>query len=387
MNTPPPQHPPAGPGHSWPPPSPPPVWGPPPAYGHPPALNGFALASLLVGLLCFPPLGIVFGVVALVQIMRKGERGRALAVVGLVVSLLTTAVLVTGVTRYAEHFTGALGAEPYPEQVEGELTGMDELRAGDCFNVPGGDLLDDSRFTYRVGCDEVHDAEVTSAVTLGPGGFPGRGKLKGSAAETCWKAQDAYAMDTWALPEYAEMFYFTPSAESWQGGDRRLLCLIGTSTEEHRGSLRKDVGMLTGDQVTLLGALNATDQALGRVPDRDVDEALPEYRTWARQVDEALAAQERILQGPAAREGTGPAAGAQLKAVGAARKEWQRAARATRPADFQRAWDAALAAQSVDAEKTLRGAYGLSTRVPEWLRPGPDGTGAGSGRGPSHESV
>ncbi|MGE7385501.1 DUF4190 domain-containing protein [Streptomyces sp. NPDC004126] len=385
MTTPPPQHPPAGPGHSWPPP--PPVWGPPPAYGHPPALNGFALASLLVGLLCFPPLGIVFAVVALVQIARKGERGRALAVAGLVVSLLMTAVLVTGVTRYAEHFAGALGGGRYAEQVEGQLTGMDELRAGDCFNVPGGDLLDEARFTYRIGCDRVHDAEVTAATVIGQSSYPSKGWLKENATDACWKAQDAYAMDSWALPGYAEMFYFTPSPDSWQNGDRRLLCLIGTSTQEHKGSLRKDAGMLTPDQVTLLGALNTVDQALGRVPDRELDEALPEHQKWARGVDEALAAQERMLQGVTSRQGTGPAAGARLREVAAARKEWQRAARAARPGDFQRAWDAALAALSVDTEKALRGSYGLSTQVPEWLLPGPDSSGAGSGRGPSSESV
>ncbi|RST06096.1 DUF4190 domain-containing protein [Streptomyces sp. WAC07149] len=388
MTTPPPQHPPAGPGHSWPPPSPPPVWGPPPsAYGHPPALNGFALASLLVGLLCFPPLGIVFAVVALVQIARKGERGRALAVAGLVVSLLTTAVLVTGVTRYAEHFTGAPGRARYAEQVEGQLTGMDELRVGDCFNVPGGDLLDETRFTYRIGCDRVHDAEVTAATAIGQNPYPGKGWLEETATNTCWKAQDAYAMDSWALPGYAEMFYFTPSPDSWQNGDRRLLCLIGTSTEEHKGSLRKDAGMLTPDQVTLLGALNTVDQALGRVPDRELDQALPEHQKWARSVDEALAAEERMLQGVTSRQGTGPAAAARLREVAAARKEWQRAARAARPGDFQRAWDAALSALSVDTEKALRGSYGLSTRVPEWLQPGPDGPGTGPGRGPSAESA
>ncbi|MEU9034415.1 DUF4190 domain-containing protein [Streptomyces sp. NPDC048352] len=386
MSTPPPQQPAAGPGHSWPPPSPPPGWGPP-GTGHPPALNGFALASLLVGLLCFPPLGIVFAVVALVQIARKRERGRALAVVGLVVSVLMTGVFAAGAARYAGAFLGRLDGPRATERVEGRLTAMDDLRPGDCFNVPGGDLLDEARFTYRVGCDQVHDAEVTSTTLLGPGGFPAPGKLKETATDTCWKAQDAYAMDTWALPAYAEMFYFSPSEESWQSGDRRLLCLIGTSTQEHRGSLRKDAGMLTPDQVALLGALNAADQALGRAPGRDVGEALSEHRTWAREVDEALAAEERTLQGASSREGAGASVRAQLGEVAAARKEWQRASRAVRPADFQRAWDAALAALTVDTEKALRGAYGLSTTVPEWLSSGPGGPGAGAGRGPSAESV
>ncbi|MFF4577410.1 DUF4190 domain-containing protein [Streptomyces sp. NPDC001389] len=377
MSTPQPPRP-AGPGPSWPPPSPQPGWGPGPGPAGPPALNGFALASLLVGLLCFPPLGVVFGLVALVQIRRGRERGRALAVAGLAVSLVTTSVMVYGLTSYARPFLERLGPGPAPEAVEGQLTDMDRLRAGDCFNVPGGDLLDETPFTYRIDCARVHDAEVTSATVLGPGGFPGASKLKDTATEACWKAQDAYAMDTWALPDYAEMYYFAPTRDSWRAGDRRLLCVIGTSGHDHTGSLRKDAGMLTPEQVSLLTALNAADGALGGAPERELDEALPEYRSWAREVDEALAAQERVLRDAVSAH---PEAGARLKELAAARAEWQRAARAVRPADFRQAWDAAEGALTVEGEKALRGAYGLSTRVPEWREEDRAGAGAGPSSG------
>ncbi|MFH7598389.1 DUF4190 domain-containing protein [Streptomyces racemochromogenes] len=380
MSTPPPQPPrPAGPGPSWPPPQQP-GWGPPPGPAGPPALNGFALASLLVGLLCFPPLGVVFGLVALVQIRRRRERGRALAVVGLAVSLTTSAVLLYGVAGYARPFLERLASRPEPERVEGQLTDMGLLRAGDCFNVPGGDLLDETPFTYRTDCAQVHDAEVTSATTLGPGPFPGASKLKDTATEACWKAQDAYAMDTWALPDYAEMYYFAPTREAWRAGDRRLTCVIGTSGQEHKGSLRKDAGMLTADQVSLLTALNGADGALGRAPERELDEALPEYRAWAREVDGALAAEERMLGEAVAAH---PEAGARLKELAVARGAWQRAARAVRPADFERAREEAEGALTTGTEKALRGAYGLATRVPEWLEESP----SGPGRGPSSDAA
>ncbi|MCX5194614.1 DUF4190 domain-containing protein [Streptomyces sp. NBC_00249] len=384
MSTPAPQQPPAGPGHQWPPP-----WGAPvPVRPHPPALNGFALASLLVGLLCLPPLGIVFGGVALVQIARKRERGKVLALVGLAVSVVMTGLLVFGVGRYGDEVLDGFGPSAGPETAEGELTDVSELRAGDCFNVPAGDLLAERPLLFRIGCDQVHDAEVTASSLLGQGAFPGAAPLRRTAEDACWKAQDAYAMDTWALPRYAGMYYFAPTRESWRReGDRRLLCLIGTADEEHTGSLRKDVSRLTGDQVALLGVLNAADQALGRMPYEEVDEALTEYRTWAREVDTALGAEARMLQGAKGRPDVGAAAGAQLKEIEAARKEWQKASRAARPDDFQRAWDAALAATSVRTEKALRGAYGLSTTVPEWLEGPLPGPGGGPGRGPSSESI
>ncbi|MFI1455153.1 DUF4190 domain-containing protein [Streptomyces roseus] len=355
---------------------PPPSWPPPPApqADAEPALNGLALASLLVGLVCLPPLGIVFGIVALVQIARKGERGKALAITGLAVSLAMTALLGLVTARAAEGLFGRLEAAPRFEEAEGELTAMDEMRRGDCFNVPGGDLLAERPFIYKTPCAEPHEGEVTSSTRLAHGSFPGTSELRRFAVDACWKAQDAYAMDTWALPSYAEMFYFVPSRESWSGGDRRLLCVIGTAEQEHRGSLRKDSRMLTPEQVAFLRVMNETDLALGGQPDGEIDEELPRYREWAGAVDRSLAVEAGLLDGVRERPELAGPAGAQLKEVETARAGWQRAARATKPAEFQAAWDEASAALSVETEKALRGAYGLATTVPEWLAGQSDGS-------------
>ncbi|WP_371617728.1 DUF4190 domain-containing protein [Streptomyces sp. NBC_00454] len=387
MSTPPPPH-------HWPAPPPPPPYG----YG-PPALNGFALASLLVGLLCFPPLGIVFGIVALVQIAKKGERGKVLAVCGLAVSVAMTLVVVLVAERVVSPLFDRVRAsdvlEPY-EDVEGELVDMSELRTGDCFNTPGGDLLDEAHFAYRIACTEVHDAEVTSATPMSEPRFPGVEQLKQSATEQCWRAQDSYAMDTWALPPYAGMYYFAPSRDSWADGDRRVVCVIGTSEQEHKGSLRKDAGMLTPEQVAFLHAANEVDQVLGRSPGVDVADALGQYRSWARDVERALAGESRVLDEAKGRPQTAGPAGVQKERVEAARKQWLKAAAAKDPQEFGSAWDRAVAEMPFGPEKVLRGAYGLSTTVPEWLddsegggadgSDGSDGSG-GPGPGPTVEAA
>lgn len=47
----------------------------------PAAVNGVAIAALVFGILCFlPAVGLVLGVVALLQIKRRGERGKGMAV-------------------------------------------------------------------------------------------------------------------------------------------------------------------------------------------------------------------------------------------------------------------------------------------------------------------
>ncbi|MFJ9593156.1 DUF4190 domain-containing protein [Streptomyces virginiae] len=385
-----PPSPPPGPGHSWPPPTPQPGWGPPPGHGpQPPALNGFALASLLAGLLCFPPLGIAFGIAALVQIAKKGDRGKALAITGLVVSVAMTGVMVFAVGRFTEAVGGRLdGLSEYTE-VEGELRDIDDLKAGDCFNVPGGDLFDERPLAYAVDCSRVHHGEVTASRTVS-GADPGSNEADRAAEDACWKAQDDYAMDTWALPEFAEMFYFAPSQESWQQGDRRLLCVIGTTEEEWRGSLRRDAGMLKPEQAAFLRAANGVEFVLSRPPDDDADDALQKHQAWAREMHAALGEEAKVLQQDAARPGLERAVPAQLKEIEVARAAWQRAAQARSGAEFDRLWDRAFAAMSLETEKALRGAYGLSTQIPQWLEDSQGGTEhpeGGPGRGPSSEAV
>ncbi|MFG2980490.1 DUF4190 domain-containing protein [Streptomyces sp. NPDC048258] len=392
MSTPP--SPPPGPGHSWPPPTPQSVWAPPPGYGQSqsqapsqPELNGFALASLLVGLLCLPPLGIVFGVVALVQIAKKRQRGRALAIVGLVVSVVMTGVLAVTVDRVGGAVRDRLDAMGELSDVEGDLTDLDDLRAGDCFNVPDGDLLADRPLTYKVDCAQAHHGEVTASKATDLTGLAESAEADRASEDACWKAQDEYAMDTWALPAYADMFYFAPSRQSWRQGDRRLLCVIGTTEEEQRGSLRRDARTLKPEQAAFLRAANAVEFLVGRAPEEEIEDALPEHQAWAREVYAALGEEAKVLEADKARPGLEKAVQAQLKEIEAARAAWQRTSQAKTAADFDKHWGRALGAMSVDTEKALRGAYGLSTEVPEWLEESSGSPEGGAGRGPSAQAA
>ncbi|MFI5616482.1 septum formation family protein [Streptomyces sp. NPDC051567] len=377
-----------GTGHSWPPPSPLPVWGPPPAARQP-SLNGFALASVLVGLLCFPPLGIVFAVVALVQTAGGRQRGRALAVVGLVVSVVMSGVLALTADRFSAAVRDRLAPAAEIPDVPGELTDIDGLRAGDCFNVPGGDLMTDRPRTYRVDCAQEHHGEITLSEVLDDGGvMPGSNLAEREAESSCWKAQDAYAMDTWALPESVEMYYFAPSRESWREGDRRLLCVIGTTAEEQKGSLHQEAGALTPGQAAFLRAANAVEQVIGaRSPMADVADTLSEHQAWAREAQAALAYEAEVLGEARSGPGMEKPVRARLKEIETARLAWQRASQARTATEFDVQWGRALRAMSVETEKALRGAYGLSTQVPWWAEEGAAGPEGGWGGGPPSQQV
>ncbi|EQM31545.1 DUF4190 domain-containing protein [Rhodococcus erythropolis] len=62
----------------------------------PPTTNGLAIAAL-VGALVLAPVGIVLGHISLAQINRTGEQGRGLAIAGLVIGYIFTALLVLSI--------------------------------------------------------------------------------------------------------------------------------------------------------------------------------------------------------------------------------------------------------------------------------------------------
>jgi peptidyl-prolyl cis-trans isomerase B (cyclophilin B) len=125
---------------------PPPYGAYPPPYGYPSGYPGYpppqptntmAIAALVCAFV-FAPLGIVFGHISLSQIKKTGEEGRGLALAGLIISYLITALtvlvvvmsvlMVIALGRSLENFDGVtdyppytaspmpgVGAEPLPE--------------------------------------------------------------------------------------------------------------------------------------------------------------------------------------------------------------------------------------------------------------------------------
>ncbi|MEV7616035.1 septum formation family protein [Streptomyces sp. NPDC089799] len=271
----------------------------------------------------------------------------------------------------------------------GSSASIGEVRAGDCFNVPGGRLEGPTPRVFTVACAEPHDAEVTAVLDEPRRPYPGKDVLDERSGDRCWQAQDRYAMDAWALPAYAQSHYFAPSREGWRAGDRRTVCVIATTGTEHRGSVRQPEERFTPDQRAFLGPVNRVEFVLADQPEPEPEQAPAAYRDWARRVDGALAVEERALGGLTGRSELRRAAAAQLEAVRESRRAWALAARAKGTTAFEEQWDAGLSALSVEAERGLRRELGLSDRVPEWLQEFEDGrggseggSGGGSGGGP-----
>lgn len=216
------------------PPTPP---GPPPPPGagtEQPSLNGLAVASLVTGILapCTGVLSVIFGVMALSQIRRTGQRGRGLAVGGLAATGAWVVVLIIGAIVYA--IVGVAQRDG-----DGEITSTGRIPVED---VTTGDCLDDLSEGERimtvlaVPCGEPHEAQVYATFALPGNDYPGEEAVFVAAEDGCLDRLEAdfpAAYDD----EMAGLFYLYPTSLSWTQGDREIVCIVEYLDGKRTGSL------------------------------------------------------------------------------------------------------------------------------------------------------
>lgn len=204
----------------------PPQQTPPGGYGMPyqqlpPAksgTNGFAIASLIFGVMGGVLLGFIFGFVALSQIKKRNQNGRGMAIAGLVLSTLWSLVIcgVIGVAIVAANDSGTTGA------TGGDDTSVYSLRIGDCLN----DLSTEDEIEELpvVPCSEPHDGEVYAEFKLTETTFPGIDAIEKKADPRCTDLLKAYAPGAIDDPA-VDTYFLYPTAESWARGDRAITCI------------------------------------------------------------------------------------------------------------------------------------------------------------------
>ena len=348
--------------------------------GSPPTpVNGLAITSLVLGLLCFlPGVGLILGIVALVQIKKRGERGTGMAIGGMVLSslgmvLALLAVATGGAREFWEDFKDAAN--------EGSAFSLDK---GDCFDVPEGSLEGVAYDVDTVPCAGQHHGEVFANFKMRKGSYPGDSVVSDTADDKCWTLQYPYAMDTWAVPDNVDLYYFTPTRESWSLGDREITCVFGNTDAKAglSGSLRTDATTLDADQLAYLEAAHVLNTAMDSVPGTEyVEDDLPGHKKWATRVSDALTKQTGMLRehtfSPAAAERVT----ALLKNLDSARTQWAKAADSKDVDTFYVHYEKGLDLTDPEKTVTTREALGLATTPPTYGEDDGAADGGGDGAG------
>ena len=117
-----------------------------------------------------------------------------------------------------------------------------ELRPGDCFD----DVIEDDKYVEESGslpmvdCDEPHDNEAFAAFDVEGNGYPGLDALDDEAIARCVPLFEGYVGSSYEDTTRLEIMWLAPTSESWDDGDREIVCVLYDSEiKKMTGSMSK----------------------------------------------------------------------------------------------------------------------------------------------------
>jgi len=199
--------------------------------------NGFAIASLIFGILGGVLLSVIFGLIALAKIRNRPQAGKGLAITGLA---LSCAWIVGIVAVVAINAAGAAHRSASSGQItsKGSLS-VFSLHVGDCFQNPtAGQAGAGVTEVSAVPCTIAHNAQVFAQLPVTGSSYPGKGALLGQATSGC-RAHVAAGLDASKITSTMTLHFIFPLPQSWSDGHRTITCLIVDSTADLTSSLLK----------------------------------------------------------------------------------------------------------------------------------------------------
>jgi hypothetical protein len=193
------------------------------APAHRAPVDGFAVATLISGILAVVPVTVILGPVALSRVARTRARGRALAITGLALAGLW---IVAGAMVVAAVITH----RPAPEPVT--LPQVFSLHTGQCLNsgadgISGLQVLD---------CGQPHTGEVFATIRVAGHRYPGAATLRQEAGQGCGSRLSGYLNPQ--LSSTLTEAYVYPDAGAWAAGEQTVVCTVRSTTGPLTGSVR-----------------------------------------------------------------------------------------------------------------------------------------------------
>lgn len=217
--------------------------------GSPPSgTSGLAITAFVLGLLGFllitAILGIVLGVVALRGIRGSLQRGRGLAIAGIVLGsawLALAALLIAGslILRAATPTQPSASASTHASS---QRVDPFSLVTGDCFDYPAVTPGQVTKVTsvVQTTCTAPHNAQVFATLPVAGSiiDYPGSASLGRTAASDC-TARIKAALDSALITKTMTLQLLVPEQLSWVAGHRTISCVIYSPTASMRSSVLK----------------------------------------------------------------------------------------------------------------------------------------------------
>ena len=186
--------------------------------------DSVAVAALVSGIIPAIPVTLVLGPLALIRVGRSGARGRALAVIGLVLAgLWTVAAAIVA--------AAIITRPPPPKPVT--LPQVFSLRAGQCLDSGASGISG----MHVLSCAQAHDAEVFATFRLAGSHYPGAAALQQRAGQGCVSRLSGYLNPQLPASSLAQSYVY-PGAGAWAAGERTVVCTVHSTSGPLVGSVR-----------------------------------------------------------------------------------------------------------------------------------------------------
>jgi hypothetical protein len=196
-------------------------------------MSAWAIASSVLGLLGVFILSVIFALIALRRIKRLGQRGRGLAITGLVLSGLW--ILLIGLTIIGENAGTATRSSSTGIITHSGRINVFSLKTGDCFDNPAGAKT--VHTVTAIPCDQPHNAQIYAKFKLSGAdvSYPGAAVVAQRARIGC-NARTGSINKSMASSAMS-IRIFLPAEVAWITGQRTVSCMIVSSKADLTSSL------------------------------------------------------------------------------------------------------------------------------------------------------
>lgn len=182
-----------------------------------------AICGFVLGLLGVLVIGPILSIVALRRIRRSGERGRGLAIAGLVLSGCWLAVAIAGLG-----FAAVAGGRADV----GEITAISNIEVGQCFDA---DLTKRTLLVAKVAdCTAAHGGETYAKVTADLSGLANN-EQELTATQECGSSFETFVGIPYDESEL-DIFYVVLGERNVADGN--IVCMLGLPGQRLTGSMR-----------------------------------------------------------------------------------------------------------------------------------------------------
>jgi len=196
-------------------------------------MSAWAIAGFVTGLIGAFLLGVIFGFIALGRIKRLGQRGRGLAIAGIVLSVVWLAGFIA-IGVVGAHGQASRSANSGQITHSGKLS-VFSLAVGDCFNNPAG--ASSVTTVTAIPCNQAHNAQIYAKFNLTGSdlSYPGTSKVTKLAAAGCNSRTSA--INKSAAPSTTTIRLLFPEQNAWVNGRRTVACMIVNPSADITSSL------------------------------------------------------------------------------------------------------------------------------------------------------